>query len=100
VSNKIADRGILICKSGIGHSIVANKLKGVRAALCRDITQAKSSREHNDANVLVMGALYTKKNLAKRMVSVWLKTAFLGERHAQRIKQIETIESKLYRRQA
>ncbi len=92
VSKKRADRGITICKSGIGNSIVANKVKGIRAALCYSIPQARSSREHNDANVLVLGAAYTKPAVAKKIVSVWLRTKALGGRHARRVKQIEKLE--------
>lgn len=92
VGRKAADRGILICKSGIGLSMVANKIKGVRAASCYNISQAKSSREHNEANVLSLGALYTNRQMAKRIVSVWLKTKPAGGRHSRRIKQISRIE--------
>ncbi|MFC1807679.1 ribose 5-phosphate isomerase B [Candidatus Omnitrophota bacterium] len=97
VSKKIVAKGILVCKSGIGYSLVANKAKGIRAALCQNITQAKSSREHNDANVLVLGALYVNSSMAKRMVSTWLKTKALGGRHARRVNQIKRMESKLFR---
>jgi len=97
VGKKMADRGIAICKSGIGNSMVANKVKGVRAALCYNVAQAKSSREHNDANVLVFGASYTKKEAAKRIASVWIMTKFLGGRHRRRINQIKNIERKLYK---
>jgi len=92
VSKKKADKGIAICKSRIGNSMVANKVKGIRAALCYNIKQARSSREHNDANVLVLGAAYTPAPIAKRMLSLWLKTKTLGGRHARRIKQIKTLE--------
>lgn len=92
VSKKTADRGIVICKSGIGSSIVANKVKGIRAALCYSISQARSSREHNDANLLVLGAVYTDPAAAKRVVSVWLKTKALGGRHARRVKQIKKLD--------
>ena len=97
VSKKKASRGIVICKSGIGSSMVANKAKGVRAALCSNLAQAKSSRQHNDANVLVFGALYAKKETAKKMVSLWLKTKALGGRHSRRVKQIIQTEKKLFR---
>jgi ribose 5-phosphate isomerase B len=97
VSRKKADRGIAICKSGIGTSIVANKAKGARAALCVNPKQARSSREHNDANILVLGALYVTPAQAKRMLGIWLKTLFLGERHARRIKQIKRIESEAFK---
>ena len=92
VSKKKVDKGITICKSGIGNSIVANKVKGIRAALCYSMKQTRSSREHNDANVLVLGAAYTPAPLAKRMLSLWLKTKALKGRHARRIKQIKTLE--------
>jgi ribose 5-phosphate isomerase B len=92
-----ADRAIVICKSGIGNSIVANKVKGVRAALCFNMAQARSSREHNDANVLALGASYIKESAAKRIVSLWLKTKALGARHARRVGQIEKIERKVFK---
>ena len=92
VSKKIADRAIVICTSGIGNSIVANKVKGIRAALCSSTPQAKSSREHNDANVLAMGAAYIKPSPAKKLVAVWLKTKALGGRHARRVRQIKKLE--------
>ena len=91
------DRAIVICKSGIGNSIVANKVKGVRAALCFSMAQAISSREHNDANVLALGSLYVKEGAAKRIVSAWLKTKNLRARHARRVEQIKEIEKKVFR---
>lgn len=95
VSTGRFSRGILICKSGIGNSIVANKLKGVRAALCYNLRAAKLSRRHNDANLLVLGALFVKQPLARRMVSIWLRTAFEGGRHLRRVRQIKKIEAKV-----
>lgn len=95
ISLKKANRGILICKTGIGLAMVANKLPKVRAAVCHNIKLAISSRQHNDSNVLVFGALFVKENLAKKILDTWLKTPFLGERHARRVKQIEQIENKL-----
>ncbi len=92
VSKQKADRAIVVCTSGIGNSIVANKVKGIRAALCSSIPQARSSREHNDANVLALGAAYIKPVSAKKLVSVWLKTKALGGRHARRVRQIKKIE--------
>jgi len=92
VRDKIADRAVVICKSGIGNSMVANKVKGVRAALCYNIAQVRSSREPNDANVLALGAMYTNPAAAKRMVSVWLKTKALAGRHARRVRQIKSLE--------
>lgn len=88
------ERGILICKSGIGMSITANKVSGIRAALCQNKQDAKFSREHNDANILVLGANSTKEKQAKDILEVWLKADFLGDRHARRIKQISRIEKR------
>jgi len=85
-------RGILICKSGIGNSIVANKFKRVRAALCYNLKAARLSREHNDSNVLVMGSLFVNAELAKKIVKVWLSTEFQGGRHARRLNKIKDIE--------
>lgn len=92
VSRKIADRGILICKTGIGYSMVANKVKSIRAALCYSVALARSSRLHNNANVLVLAAIYTSQARAKRIASVWLKTKAAGGRHARRVRQIARIE--------
>lgn len=85
-------RGVLICKSGIGNSIVANKLKGVRAALCYNVRAARLSREHNDSNVLVLGAAFVNAALARRILGVWLKTPFMGGRHRRRLNQLRKIE--------
>jgi len=82
-------RGILICKSGIGNSIVANRLPGVRAALCHNVKITKLSREHNDSNILVLGSAFVSLDLAKKMIAVWLKTQFLGGRHLKRVKLID-----------
>ena len=90
-----ADKGVLICKTGIGMTIIANKVHGVRAAACYDVDMAKSSREHNDCNVMVLAANYTDFNKAKEMLGVWLVTEHVNERHARRVKQIRDIESKL-----
>jgi RpiB/LacA/LacB family sugar-phosphate isomerase len=97
VSSGEHKRGILICKSGIGNSIVANKVPGVRAALCYSIKTAKLSREHNDSNILVLGSAFVKADLAKRMVIAWLNTKFLGGRHLKRVKLINMIEQKIRR---
>jgi len=95
VSQGKADRGILICKTGVGMTIIANKLHGVRAAACYDIDIAKSSREHNDCNIIVLAANYTDFRHAKEILKVWLTTEHAGVRHARRVKQIKEIESKL-----
>jgi ribose 5-phosphate isomerase B len=81
--------GILICGSGIGMSIAANRFCGIRAALCFNVETARLSRLHNDANVLVFGARQIDIALAKAMLDVWLNTSFEGERHNLRIAQIE-----------
>jgi len=86
------ERGILICGTGIGMSIAANKVKGIRAALCHDIFSAKMSREHNDANVLCLGAKAIGVGLALEIVKAWLETDFSGEeRHLRRLGKVEAI---------
>ncbi len=90
-----AARGILICKTGIGMAIIANKVQGVRAAACYDKLMAKSSREHNDCNVCVLAAEYTDFKTAKGMLDIWLRTDPLTERHERRVRQIKDIEKKL-----
>ncbi|MGE5280696.1 MAG: ribose 5-phosphate isomerase B [Deltaproteobacteria bacterium] len=92
-----AARGILICKSGIGNAIVANKVRRVRAALCYNLEAARLSRRHNDANVLVIGALFVTPAAARRMCKEWLETAFEGGRHLRRLKKIERIEKRCLR---
>lgn len=87
--------GILICKSGIGNSIVANKLPGVRAALCYNVAAARLSRQHNDSNVLVLGSAFVKEALARRIIDTWIKTKFEGGRHKRRLNQIRDIERKI-----
>lgn len=94
ISSGRSKRGILICKSGIGNSIVANRLPRVRAALCYNLKAAKLSRQHNDSNVLVLGSAFVKADLAKKIVSAWLNTEFLGGRHLRRVKLIERIKIK------
>ena len=95
ISDGISDKGILICKTGVGMAIVANKLHGVRAAACYDEEMAKSSREHNECNVIVLAANYTDFKKSKEILKVWLKTEPLGERHARRVKQIKDIEAEM-----
>lgn len=92
VARKIFTRGILICKTGVGMSIVANKIRGVRAALCDRIDVARSSRMHNDANVLILAANIVSAAKAKRIVDVWLSTPALGGRHRRRVGQIRKME--------
>ena len=92
VSAGEAERGVLICTSGIGMSIVANKFPGVRAALVQDLDAARSSREHNDANVLVLSGAKTEKPLAQQIIETWLATPFAGGRHQRRIDKITQVE--------
>jgi len=97
VSSGKIEKGILICGTGIGMSIVANKFPGVRASLCNGIFTARMSRLHNDANVLVLGGRVIGKDLAKEIVRTWVSTPFEGERHARRLKKISLIEDRLTR---
>lgn len=92
VASGECERGILICGTGIGISISANKIKGVRAAVCGDCFSAEMTRRHNDANVLALGAGITGPNLAKRIVEVFLNTEFEGGRHARRVGQLDSIQ--------
>ena len=87
-------RGIVICKSGIGMSMIANKVPGVRAALCGSLEDAVSSRKHNDANVLVLGASRVSRKKALDIVKVWMKTKALKGRHARRVKMMEQLEKR------
>ncbi len=93
VVNDRADRGIVLGGSGQGEQIAANKVPGVRAALCNDLFTAKLSREHNDANVLSMGGRIVAFGLADEIVELWLTTAFAGGRHQRRIDQITEAET-------
>jgi ribose 5-phosphate isomerase B len=97
VSEGQSRRGILICKTGVGMAIIANKVNGIRAAACYDKDMAKSSREHNDCNVVVLAASYTDFKRSKEILDVWLNTSHIGDRHARRVCQIKEIESKLKR---
>ncbi len=92
ISRGEADRGILICGTGIGMSIVANRVPGIRAALCHEIFTATMSRKHNDANVLCMGGRVIGPSLAEEMVRVWLETGFEGGRHQRRLDLIDKKE--------
>lgn len=93
VISKEHTRGILICGTGIGIGIAANKIKGIRAALCHDVFSAQMTREHNDANVLTMGERVIGPGLARMIVSTWLNTEFLGGRHARRVEKIAQLEA-------
>jgi ribose 5-phosphate isomerase B len=92
VSRKEADRGILVCATGLGMSIAANKIKRIRAALCHDELSAQISRDHNDANVLCVSGDQIGQVLLRKMVEVWLTTKFSGGRHQRRVKKIAAIE--------
>lgn len=90
--------GILLCGSGTGEAIAANKIKGIRAANCNTEYLAKMSREHNDANVLCLGARIVSSDEAKHIIKVWLQTPFSGdERHVRRIHQIHDIEQQYFK---
>lgn len=93
VSNKEFDRGIVICGTGIGISISANKVKGIRCALVHDLFSAKATREHNDSNVLAMGGRVIDAELAKQIVDIWVDTEFEGGRHTRRLNKITEYES-------
>ncbi len=93
VQSKKADYGILLCSTGIGMSIAANKFKGIRAALCGDLYSAKFTRLHNNSNVLCIGALVTGAGLAKEIADVFLATEFMGGRHETRVGMITEIEN-------
>ena len=95
ISSGKFNKGILVCNTGIGNSIVANRFPGIRAALCYNLKSARLSRQHNDSNILVLGAAFVNKSLAKRIVGVWLKTAFLGGRHRRRLNQIKRMEKNI-----
>lgn len=95
VKNGVCERGILICSTGIGISISANKVRGIRCALCGDLLSARLTREHNDTNVLALGAYIVGEKLAAAIVDEWLETAFSNEeRHTRRIRKIHDIEDK------
>jgi ribose 5-phosphate isomerase B len=94
VSTGEVDRGVLICGTGIGMSIVANKFRNVRAALCAEPFSARMSRLHNDSNILVIGGRVTGVELAKDITRVWMETPFEGGRHENRLKKITLIEER------
>jgi len=97
ISDGRYSRGVLVCKTGIGNSIVANRLSGVRAALCYNVKAARLSREHNDSNVLVLGSAFVNAELARKILVVWLNTSFQGGRHRRRLSQIREIEKDIRR---
>lgn len=93
VANGEFDRGILICGTGIGMSIAANKVKGIRCALTHDVYSAKLTRQHNDTNVIAIGERVIGPGLAREIIQTWLETEFEGGRHANRIGKIATYEN-------
>lgn len=95
VADGRAERGVLVCTSGIGMSIVANKFPGVRAALVSDLDSARSSREHNDANILVLSGARTDVADARQILKIWMETPFGGGRHQRRIDKIRGTENEL-----
>lgn len=98
VAQRRFDRGILVCKSGIGIAIAANKVPGIRAVACGDRFDAERSRSHNDANILVLGAEKLSRAEAVRLMKIWLTTPFeSGGRHERRVKQIAAIERAVLR---
>ena len=92
VADGTCEKGIVICTTGIGISIAANKIKGIRCAHCADCLQAEMTRRHNDANMMAIGAGFTGKNMAERMVEGFLKTEFEGGRHARRVNKMMALE--------
>ncbi|RLE72284.1 MAG: ribose 5-phosphate isomerase B [Thermoprotei archaeon] len=99
VSKNLVEKGILICGTGIGMSIAANKFPGVRAAVCWSEETAALSRRHNDANILCLGGRVLKPEKAAKILKIWLSTEFEGGRHFRRIQKIKKIEEELYRSQ-
>ena len=88
VKAKKSDIGILVCGSGTGMAISANKIKGIRAAVCYNIKSTRLSRQHNNANIIALGARLTKKSVSLKLVEAFLKTSFEGGRHLRRVKKI------------
>lgn len=93
VASGKADRGILVCGTGIGMCITANKVRGIRAALCHDVYSARLTRQHNDSNVLTLGSRVIGPGLAGEIVKTWLTTEYEGGRHARRLAKIALLET-------
>ena len=98
VSRGELEKGILVCGTGIGMSMVANKFPRIRAALANDLYSSRCSREHNDANILIIGGRIVGKELAKEIVKVWLETPFAGGRHKRRLEKIEALEKENFKK--
>lgn len=94
VASGESEKGIIFCGTGIGISIAANKVKGIRAVVCSDCYSAKLSREHNNTNILSLGSRVVGKDLAKLIVNTWLDAEYEGGRHQRRVEQIHEIEQK------
>jgi ribose 5-phosphate isomerase B len=97
VSRGEFEKGVLICGTGIGMAMVANKFPRIRAAVANDLYSSRCSREHNDANVLIIGGRIVGGELAKEIVRVWLETPFAGGRHKRRIEKIEALEREKFK---
>jgi ribose 5-phosphate isomerase B len=95
IANKKVERGIVICGTGVGMSIVVNRFPGIRGTLCSDIYTAKMSRIHNDSNILIMGGRVIGRGLASEIVDTWLNTAFEGGRHQRRLDKINEIDANI-----
>ena len=95
IVEKKVERGIVICGTGVGMSIVVNRFPGIRGTLCSDVYTAKMCREHNDSNILIMGGRVSGKELALEIVVIWLKTKFEGGRHQRRLDKINEIDANL-----
>lgn len=95
VAEKTVERGIVLCGTGIGMSIVVNRFPGIRGTLCSDVFTAKLCREHNDSNILIMGGRMIGKGLAAEIVNTWLNTSFEGGRHQRRLDKINQIDASL-----
>ncbi|WP_295581387.1 ribose 5-phosphate isomerase B [uncultured Oscillibacter sp.] len=93
VADGRCERGIVLCTTGIGISISANKIRGIRCAHCADCLEAEMTRRHNDANMLAIGAGFTGRSMAERMVEVFLSTEFEGGRHARRVEKMMALEN-------
>ena len=90
--NEECERGVLVCGTGLGMSYTANRHKGIRAALCTSVEMARMSREHNDANILVLGSRIIESELAHDILRAWMETPFEGGRHLRRIRKIDGLE--------
>ena len=95
IANKKVERGIIICGTGVGMSIVVNRFPAIRGTLCSDIYTAKMCRKHNDSNILIMGGRVIGKGLASEIVDTWLNTVFEGGRHQRRLDKINEIDTNL-----